>query len=107
MAKIVTAITQRSDLLSTNTRNAHIPLHNHSNNVAHHVAKDIHFISPFSSSFFGAKKSKTSLTNNNPKIRHNGQDKKFIATAIVSGDSQLHENTDQILNQKAINEYHK
>lgn len=107
MAKIVTAITQRSVLLSTNTRNAHIPLHNHINNVAHHVANQTHLISSFSSSFLETKKSSTSLTNNSPKIRHNGQDKKFIATAIVSGDNQLPEKIEPILNQKDINEYHK
>lgn len=107
MARIVTAITQRSVLLSTNTKKAHIPLHNQSNNVAHHVANQIHFISSFFSSFLETKKSRTSLINNNPKIRHNGQDKKFIATAIVSGDNQLHENTDPKLNQNAINEYRK
>ena len=107
IAKIVIAITQRSVLLSTNTKNAHIPLHNHSNKVAHQVAKDTHFISSFSSPFFEMKKSKTSLTSNRPNIRHNGQDKKFIATAIVSGDNQLPENIDQILNQNDIKAYHK
>ena len=107
MAKIVIAITQRSVLLSTNTKNAHIPLHNQSKSVVHHVAKDIHLTSSFSSSFFVIKKSKTSFINNKPKIRHNGHDKKFIATAIVSGDSQLPENTDPMLNQNAMKEYHK
>lgn len=97
------AITQRSVLLSTNTKNAHIPLHNQSNNVAHQVAKDIHLTSSLSSSFFGIKKFNTSLTNNNQKIRHKGQDKKFIATAIVSGDNQLPEKTEPILNRKEIN----
>ena len=101
------AITQRSVLLSTNTKNAHIPLHNQSNKVAHHVEKAIHLIASFSSSFFGIKKSKTSFTNNNPKIKHNGHDKKFIATAIVSGDNQLPEKIEPILNQKEINEYRK
>ena len=107
MAKIVTAITQRSVLLSTNTKNAHIPLHNHNNNVAHQEAKDNQLISSFSSLFLGAKKLITSFINNNQKIKHNGHDKKFMATAIVSGDNQLPEKIDHILNQNAIKEYHK
>ena len=101
------AITQRSVLLSTNIKNAHIPLHNQSSNVVHHVAKDIHLIASFSSSFLGMKKSKTSFIKSNPKIKHNGHDKKFIATANVSGDSQFPQKIDHMLNQKDINEYHK
>ena len=42
----------------------------------------------------------------NQKIKHKGHDKKFIETAIVSGDNRFPENTDQIPNQKAIKEYH-
>ena len=104
---MVIAITQRSVLLSTNTKNAHIPLHNQSSKVAHQVAKDIHFTSSFSSSFFVTKKSKTSLIKSNQNIKHNGQDKKFIATAIVSGDNRLHEKIEPILNQNEMNVCHK
>lgn len=107
IAKIVIAMTQRSVLLSTKTKNAHIQLHSHSNNVAHHVAKEIQLTSSFSSLFFVSKKFKTSFINNNQKIKHKGHDKKFMATAIVSGDNQLPEKTEPILNQNAINEYHK
>jgi hypothetical protein len=39
-----------------------------------------------------------------PNNNTNGPDKKFILTAIVSGDNQEPENIDPILNQKAINE---
>ncbi len=56
---------------------------------------------------FSVKYSTISFTNHNPKNKHNGQDKKFIATAIVSGDSHPPENIDQILNQKVINMYHR
>lgn len=104
---MVTAITQRSVLLSTKTKKAHIPLHNQSNNVDHHVANQIHVASSFLESLFETKKPSTSLINNKPKIKHKGQDKKFIATAIVSGDNRSHENTEPILNQKEIKAYHK
>lgn len=104
---MVTAITQRSVLLSTKTKKAHIPLHSHNNKVAHHAANQIHSTSSFSLSFFETKKPSTSLTSNKPKIKHKGHDKKFIATAIVSGDNRSHENTEPILNQKEIKAYHK
>lgn len=106
MAKIVRAITQRSVLLSTKIKNAHIPLHNQSNKVAHQVANDIH-LAASSSSFFGIKKSNTSFINNNQNIKHNGHDKKFIETAIVSGANQLPLNTEPILNQKDMKVCHK
>ena len=77
IAKTVTAITQRSVLLSTNTKNAHIPLHNQSNKVAHQIVNQIHFESSLLTSFFDTKKSKTSFINNNQNIRHKGHDKKF------------------------------
>ena len=104
---MVTAITQRSVLLSTKTKKAHIPLHSQSNNVAHHAANQIHSTLLFSLSFFETKKLSTSLINNKPKIKHKGHDKKFIATAIVSGDNRSHENTEPILNQKEIKAYHR
>ena len=103
IANIVSDITQRSVLLSTKIRNAHIQLVSQSNKVDHHQAKLIHLMPPFSSSFFETKKSKTSLTNNKPKIKHSGHEIKFIATAIVSGDNRFHENTDQIPNQNDMN----
>ena len=104
---MVTAITQRSVLLSTKTKKAHIPLHNQSNNVDHHVANQIHVASSFLESLFETKKPSTSLINNKPKIKHNGHDKKFIATAIVSGDNRSQENTEPTLNQNDIKAYHK
>lgn len=104
---MVIAITQRSVLLSTNTKNAHIPLQSQSNKVAHHVANHNDFISLSLLSFLEIKKSNISLINNKPKIKHNGHDKKFIATAIVSGDNHQPEKTEPILNQKEIKEYHK
>ena len=111
IASIVTAITHKSDLLSTNTKNAPIPLHNQSNKADHQVAKDIHLIASLSPSLSPSlleiKKSNTSFNNNNQKIKHNGHDKKFIATAIVSGDNQLPEKIEPILNQKATKAYHK
>ena len=43
----------------------------------------------------------------NPKNNTNGQDKKFILTAIVSGDNQEPLNKEPILNQKAMKECRK
>ena len=106
IAKIVKAITPRSVLLSTKTKNAHIPLVNHSNNVIHQAPNDIvfHFSVIF---FFSQKYSTISFINHKPKNKHKGPDKKFIDTAIVSGDNHHPEKIDPILNQNAINIYHK
>ena len=43
IANIVKAITPRSVLLSTNTKNAHIQLVNHINKVDHHNIRDVSF----------------------------------------------------------------
>jgi hypothetical protein len=92
--------------LSTNTKNAHIPLVNQSNKVIHPVPKDIDLV--ISDNFnFSPKYWIDSLINANPKNNTNGPDKKFILTAIVSGDNQAHPNIEPILNQNAINECRK
>jgi hypothetical protein len=53
------------------------------------------------------KYSTTSFINARPNNNTNGPDKKFILTAIVSGDNHHPLNIDHILNQKLINECRK
>lgn len=71
IAKIVKAITHRSVLLSTNTKNAHIQLVNQSNKVIHQIPNEIVFVSS-ESFFFSEKYHKTSSISHNPKIKHRG-----------------------------------
>lgn len=93
-------------MLSTKTKNAHIPLVSRNNNVIHPVAKERDLVM-FDSFNFSEKNSMASCIKANPKNKTNGQDKKFILTAIVSGDNQDPLNTDPKLNQKAIKECRK
>ena len=111
IAKIVNAITHRSVLLSTNTKNAHIQLVSHSKRVDHHIPNTTFFVVS-DNSFFSEKYHIISCINHKPNIKHRGHVKKFIATAIVSGANrsganQPSENIDQILNQNVINIYHR
>jgi len=93
-------------LLSTKIRNAHIPLVSQSNNVVHQTPNVIDFV--ISDIFnFSEKYCIISFINANPNNNTNGPDKKFILTAIVSGDNHHPPNIDPILNQKAINECRK
>jgi len=92
--------------LSTKIRNAHIPLVSQSNNVVHQTPKVIHFV--ISDIFnFSEKYCIISFINANPNNNTNGPDKKFILTAIVSGDNHHPPKTDPILNQNPINECRK
>jgi hypothetical protein len=88
IAKTVNAITPRSVLLSTNTKNAHIQLVSQKSNIIHPLYKPIVVVVSSSSPFFEEKYVNTSLISPVPKIRTNIQLKKFIATAIVSGANQ-------------------
>lgn len=106
IAKIVKAITQRSVLLSTKTKNAHIQLHSHNNRIVHQIQNTIDFTFSLNDNL-SENQSETSFIKANQKIKHKGHDKKFIETAIVSGESQFQEKIDQIPNQKVINIYHK
>lgn len=106
IANIVNAITPRSVLLSTNIKKAHIPLVNQSNNVIHPVANEIDLV--VSDNFnFSPKYWIDSLISASPKNNTNGPDKKFILTAIVSGDIQAPPNIEPILNQNDIKECRK
>jgi hypothetical protein len=88
-ANIVRLITPRSVLLSTKTRNAHIPLINHNNKYIHHNANvRLALLEVFSlllSVICGEKYSITLRRAHSPKRSENGPDKKFITTATVSG----------------------
>ena len=90
IAKIVNAITHRSLLLSTKTKNAHIQLVSRNNSIIHplYIPSVVVISSSSFSSFFGEKYVNTSLMSPVQKIRTNTQLRKFIATAIVSGASQ-------------------
>jgi hypothetical protein len=106
IANIVRAITQRSVLLSTKTKNAHIQLHNQSNNIIQPVPK-VRFSAFSSRLIFSEKYSITSFMRATQNIKHKGHDKKFMLTAIVSGESRHQLNIDQILNQNVMNAYRK
>ena len=101
-AKTVKARTQRSVLLSTNTKKAPIPLVNQNNNPVHPNANQISLVNKFSC--FLVKKFSTSWTSPSQNSITKIPLKKFIATATLSGESQ-----NQLLmgvispNQKAIN----
>lgn len=88
-ARTVIANTHISVLLSTNKRNAHIPLVIH-NKIPIHQAYN-HIFSTIS--FFSLDTILTiyhmnSFTNPRPKTRTNSPLKKFIDTAMLSGDSR-------------------
>ncbi|OQB41916.1 MAG: hypothetical protein BWY04_00529 [candidate division CPR1 bacterium ADurb.Bin160] len=92
--------------MSTNTKNAHIPLVSQSNRAIHPVPKDKDLFNCESFNFL-PKYSIASFINAKPKNKTKGPDKKFILTATVSGDNQDQENILPILNQNAINECRK
>ena len=84
IARIVIAITPRSVLLSTKTRNAPIPLVSQNSIPSRPKLNANHF----SSSSFLPKKLNTSFTNPMLNIITNIPLRKFIATAMLSADSQ-------------------
>lgn len=84
IARIVMAITPRSVLLSTKTKNAPIPLVSQNSMPSRPKLNANHF----SSSSFLPKKLNTSLTSPILNIITNIPLRKFIATAMVSADSQ-------------------
>lgn len=88
IAKIVNAITPRSVLLSTKTKNAPIQLVSQNNNIIHPLYIPIVVVILSSSVFFEEKYVNTSLISPVPKISTNIPLRKFIATAIVSGAIQ-------------------
>ena len=101
-AKAVIASTHKSVLLSTNTKNAPIPLVNQKSNPVHPKANESPFVVRFSC--FLAKKLSTSSISPSQKIITNTPLRKFIATAMVSGANQNRLLIGVISpNQKAIN----
>ena len=85
---MVNAITPRSVLLSTNTKNAPIQLVNQNNNIIRPLYIPMVVTASSSSVFFGAKYIIASLMSPVPKISTKIPLKKFMATATVSGPIQ-------------------
>jgi len=105
------AITQRSVLLSTITRKAHIPLVNHNNKIDHQtdiqtqlshfsfIAKIFFHFSNLTSSesdFFLFTNEKIWNTIAIPKINTKTAPKKFIETAKLSGDNPNHQSVQPV-----------
>jgi hypothetical protein len=103
-ARITRERTPRSVLLSTKTRNAHIPLVSHKRIPNHQSHRNI-FSSLVSSSFSARDlfNHKSSCTATTPKIKTKIPLIKFIITAIVSGANQKPSpNGEKRPNQNAI-----
>lgn len=115
IAKITNAITPKSFLLSTNTKNAHIQLVNRNSNISHQneSSRLLSFFHGTSSSVDVSGRSffinhfSTSTIAHNPNVITNNPLMKFMTIAIVSGDNQKKFAIGLIsANRKAIKAYH-